>query len=86
MSWEGPMHASLQLPDGCQTPSFSYPHCLDCPRSTCIYDTPPTAVTTVRRAERDAEIQQAVGTTRELAAMFGVSVRTVHRARARVHT
>lgn len=56
--------------------------CLECPFETCQYETPGGAGA-MRRSARNAALAMAAGTERasagELAAMFGLSTRTVFR-------
>ena len=60
--------------DGCEV----YHHCLTCPLPECIYDTGKDAAV----AALYAKLRAAVGTGEAVAAQYGVSVRTVWRARS----
>ena len=62
------------------------PSCLQCPMERCVYDEPEGG-RGAERASRDAEIYKLYREQRQdiqaLAARFGVSRRTIHRAVAR---
>lgn len=66
------------LPDtGCE---YS-PSCLSCPLPACKYEMPLPRQEFMERAREIARVRAAQGlTARQLAARFGVSVRSVHRA------
>lgn len=76
----GQLHITL---DGCEVS----PSCLTCPRELCKYDEPNIDIDSdARRAERDFGIHHAKAKgmkTTEIARMYNISVRTVHRALAK---
>jgi hypothetical protein len=62
------------------------PHCLTCPRATCIYDDPPHAHANDAARERMEEMAhlRRIGVPYlKIQLAYGVSERTVHRAVAR---
>ena len=56
------------------------PSCLSCPLEVCVHDSHGQALVRLR----DLRITKLDGTTREVAAAAGVSIRTVYRSRKRV--
>ncbi len=62
------------------------PSCLSCPYSRCVYDEPGGRAHRIKdiRNREIHRLARAGKDVRELAAMFGISERTVHRALKRV--
>jgi len=58
-----------------------YPSCLNCPRSRCIEDEPrgKQKIRLQARAGRMAALRQEGRSVRQIAELYGVSVRTVQR-------